>query len=72
MDLIVSVAEARNILGQISDDMSDEQIIETVKTLDVLAVEALKSVERKRKADAFALANLIYDIYKDKKSAEKT
>jgi len=39
---IISVKEARKILGKDADGMSDEQIEETIQTLDTLAGHALE------------------------------
>jgi hypothetical protein len=65
---IVSIEEARKILGSKADNMSDAEIVELVDNLDVIAVEALRlSHEKHMKEDAMAMANLIYDIYQDKK-----
>lgn len=67
---IISVKEARKILGNVADKMSDEELLETIGTLDLLAKDALKQAKHKvqLKSDAKDLANLIYDIYQDKKS----
>jgi len=64
---IISVKEARKILGKDADGMSDEQIEETIQTLDTLAGHALELAKQElsRKRDAKALAELTYDIYKD-------
>ncbi len=65
--MIISIKEARKILGNIANTMTDKQIEELVETLDVLAVQALKIAREKRiKEDAQALAELTYDIYTDK------
>lgn len=70
---IISVKEARKILGSVADRMSDEELLETIGTLDLLAKDALDQAKRKvqMKADAADLANLIYDIYQDKKRQAK-
>ena len=66
---IISVKEARELLGSDGVNMSDAQIIEVIQTLDAIAVQTLKDAREKRiKDDAMAMANLIYDIYQDKKS----
>jgi hypothetical protein len=66
---IVSIKEARRILGKKADNMSDSEVAELVDNLDVIAVEALRlSHEKQMKEDVIALANLIYDIYQDKKN----
>jgi hypothetical protein len=65
---IISVKEARKILGKTASGMTDEEIEELVENLDVIAVHALKDAREKRmKEDASAMAELIYDIYQDKK-----
>ncbi len=70
--LPVSVEEARNILGDDALSMSDEEIIEVISTLDILAKDALDTARTnlRMKRDARDLANLIYDIYQDKKRLE--
>lgn len=70
--LPVSVDEARNILGSDASGMSDEEIIDVITTLDIMAKDALDTARTKlrMKKDARDLANLIYDIYQDKKSLE--
>lgn len=69
MKPIISVEEAREILGDVASRMSDEELTETIKTLDLLAKDALEQARREvqMKADARDLAELIYDIYQDKK-----
>lgn len=69
MNPIISVKEAREILGTDAEGMSDEQILEVINTLDLLAKDALDlaKLQLKRKKGAGELANLIYDIYQDKK-----
>lgn len=72
--LPVSVDEARNILGTDATGLSDEEIIDVIATLDIMAKDALETARTKlrMKKDARDLANLIYDIYQDKKSQENT
>lgn len=67
---IISVEEAREILGKDARDMSDEQILEVIETLDLLAQDALQEAKRKiaMKRDAKQMAELLYDIYNDKKT----
>jgi hypothetical protein len=67
-NLIISVEEARAILGQSAENMSDEHITELISTLDLLAKDAL---ELARKRDAIALGEVIYDCYQDEKSQQK-
>jgi division protein CdvB (Snf7/Vps24/ESCRT-III family) len=66
---VISIKEARKILGDVADRMSDEELLETINTLDLLAIDALDDAKRKAqmKADARDLAELLYDIYQDKK-----
>lgn len=66
---IISVKEARKILGKDAEKMTDQQIEDTIETLDLLATQAFKQAEeeRLRKQDAKKLAELTYDIYKDSK-----
>lgn len=70
MSLIITVKEAREILGEKSDGMSDEEIEFVIGTLDLMAKDALKisTEEVHRKRDAYRLAQLTYDIYKEKKN----
>lgn len=66
---IISIKEARKILGKPAENMTDEEIESTVETLDLLAIDALKlsKEELLRKRDAKKLAELTYDIYQEKK-----
>ena len=66
---IVSVKEAREILGKDADSMTDAEILNVINTLDLLAKDDLEQAKRKirMKKDAKALAELTYDIYKDSK-----
>jgi len=70
---VVSVEEAREILGLDAVGMSDEDIVNVITTLDLMAKDALQLAREQlhRKRDAKDLANLIYDIYQDKKKADK-
>jgi hypothetical protein len=70
--LIVSVKEARKILGSDAVGMSDKEIIEVISTLDVIAKDTLETARKqmKMKRDAADLAQLIHDIYQDKKNLE--
>jgi hypothetical protein len=72
MKPIISVEEARKILGKDANGMSDKQIADAIETLDILAKDALETarVNLLRKKDAMALANIIYDIYKDDKQSK--
>jgi hypothetical protein len=71
-NLIVSVKEARKILGSDAANMTDDEIIEVISTLDIMAKGALETARTKlrMKQDARELATLIYDIYQDKKRME--
>lgn len=70
---VISVKEAREILGDKSKGMSDEEIEFVIETLDLMAKDALKigTEELHRKRDAYRLAQLTYDIYQDKKATKK-
>lgn len=48
-NLIISVEEAREILGESAQSMSDNQIEDTIVLLDIIAKEALKQAKVKRK-----------------------
>jgi len=65
-DLIITVKEARKILGKDANGMTDLEIGEVIETLDLLAKDALQEAKRRvgMKKDAKALAELTYDIYK--------
>jgi len=65
--MIVSVIEARKILGKIADKMSDEEIAQTIETLDLIAKDSLRQAREKIRInrDAHEMANLIYGIYQD-------
>lgn len=66
---IVPVEKARKILGKLAKEMTDQEIIDLVDNLDVIAIDALKQAREKRMLeDAMAFAELLYDIYRDKKS----
>lgn len=68
----MSVEEARKILGKNADSMTDREIQDVVETLDLVAKDALRQAKEKllRKRDAKQLAELIYDIYQDKRRSE--
>jgi hypothetical protein len=67
---IVSVTEARKLLGDSAEGMSDTEILEVINTLDLLAKEALQEAKHKlaRKRDAKVIAEVIYDVYKEEKN----
>jgi hypothetical protein len=67
---VISIHEARTILGADAKDMTDAEIEYVIETLDIMAKDALKlgKEELHRKRDAKRMAELIYDIYQDKKS----
>lgn len=46
MKPIMSVEEAREILGDNAAGMTDEQIIETINTLDLIAKDALNKAKK--------------------------
>ena len=72
MALIISVKEARKILGESYEHMSDEEIERLIIDLDAIAVYALREAREKHlKEDANKMAHLLYDIYQDKKRNEK-
>ena len=62
--LIISVKEARKILGKEAQTMTDGEIINVITTLYLIAKDSL---QKARKKGAMELANLIYDVYKGKK-----
>lgn len=66
MDLIISVQEARELLGDEANKMADDEVENLIRDLDVMARYALKEARKMREEAALALARLIYDIYKDK------
>lgn len=72
--MIISVKEARKILGKVASGMTDEQITETIETLDIIAKDSLQQARDRLKMnrDANEMAHLIYDIYQDKKRLEGT
>lgn len=69
----ISVDEAREVLGSVANTMSDKDIKEVINTLDLMAKDSLEEARKRleMKRDARDLANLIYDIYQDKKVFEK-
>jgi len=71
-DLLISVSEAREILGENAKDMTDSELEFVLETLGLMANDALKisTNELHKKRDAYRMAQLTYDIYKDKLRAE--
>ena len=71
MKPIISVKEARKILGSTATGMSDDEISDVIDTLHSLAKSAIDDAKTKLqiKKDTKDLANLIYDIHQDKKKA---
>lgn len=66
--MIVSIKEAREILGESATGMSDQEIEKLVEDLDFIAIHALKDAREKRlKEDAMAMAEFLYDVYQDNK-----
>ena len=65
----VSVMEAREILGSDALHLTDKEIEEIIATLDLLAKNSLEKakIEIQMKKDAKDLAELIYDIYQEKR-----
>lgn len=72
MTQVITVKEARKLLGTEAVGMSDDEIQQIITTLHSLARAAIDDAKLKlrRKKDARELANLIHDIYLDKKRAE--
>jgi uncharacterized protein YkuJ len=70
---IISVKEAREILGNDAIDMSDDELLAVINTLDLLAKDALDEAKRRirMKKDAKELAEVIYSVYKDDKHLKK-
>ncbi len=68
-ELTLTIEEARKILGKDSDGMTDLEIEEVISTLDLMAKDAIKVSKEKllMNRDAKRMAELIYDIYQDKK-----
>ena len=62
---IVSIEEARDILGEDAEALTDQQIAEVIGTLDLLAKDTLQKAREKviMKKDAKKLAELIHDCY---------
>ena len=71
MNDVISVKEARKILGKAAESMLDDEIEFVIETIDLMAKDALKlsKEELHRKRDAKRLAGLIYDVYQDKKTS---
>lgn len=67
--MIVSIEEAREILGKDAENMTNDEIAFVIETLDLMAKDALKMSREElyRKRDAYRMAQLTYDIYQDKK-----
>jgi hypothetical protein len=66
---IISVKEARKLLGSTAQGMSDDEVLQVIETLHSLAKSAIEDakVKLQMKKDTKDMANLIYDIYQDKK-----
>ncbi len=70
MKPIISVKEAKKILGKDADSMTNSEIEEIIETLHLLAKDTLQVAREKilRKRDAKGLAEIIYSEYQaDKK-----
>jgi len=65
MKPIISIKEARKILGKDAETMTDRGIEEVVNTLDLLAKDALQEAKRRigMKKDAKGLADIVYSEY---------
>jgi hypothetical protein len=65
--MIISVEEAREILGKDGENMSDNEISRIVETLRSIAKQSIEETRRKilMRKDALAMADLTYDIYKE-------
>lgn len=63
MNLVISVEEARELLGDDAKIMSDDEVEKLISDLDIMARYALKEARQTREEAALALARLIYDIY---------
>jgi hypothetical protein len=72
MELVISIEEARELLGDDAKNMTDESVEKLIRDLDVMAKYALQEARKMRQEAALALARLIYDIYKDKKQMVNT
>jgi hypothetical protein len=70
---IVSIDEARKLLGDSAVGMTDMEILNVINTLDLLAQDALKEARRRlaMKKDARELAEVIYSEYKINKQQRK-
>lgn len=66
MKEIITAQEAREILGDDASSMSDDEILNIINTLDLLAKDALEQARRKirMKKDAKELAEIVYSEYK--------
>lgn len=71
--MIISIEEAREILGKDAENMTNDEIAFVIETLDLMAKDALKisKEELYRKRDAYRMAQLTYDIYQDKKRMDR-
>lgn len=68
--LIISVVEARELLGKAGKNMTDKEIEDLIVNLDVIAKHSLEMARNRllMKRDATELAELTYDIYQDKRA----
>jgi hypothetical protein len=72
-ELIISVTEARELLGTAGKNMIDEEIEDLIINLDVIAKHSLEMARNKlhMKRDATELAELAYDVYQDEKVKDR-
>jgi len=73
MKPVMSVEEARKLLGEEADGMTDDEIERLVDDFDLMARYALQEARKQlRKDDAMKLANLTYDIYREEQQNSST
>lgn len=64
---MISVKEARQILGEKAEGTTDDEIEFVIETLSLMTKDALKLTKEDlhRKRDAKRLAELTYDMFRD-------
>jgi hypothetical protein len=69
VERIISVKEARKILGKDAEEMTDQEIMTVIETLDLMAKDSLQEAKRRirMKKDAKGLAEVTYSVYQDEK-----
>lgn len=66
---VISVKEARKILGQLADNMSDEEVEKLIDNLSFIAEDSLKKVRKKlSEEELIEIGSYLNDFYVVKKA----